>query len=52
MALLKVGYLTLRFLASNSVALLNFADELIALSFDNLPIIVSQLTPFLFRLAG
>ena len=31
MALLEVGYLTLCFFASNSVALLNPADELIAL---------------------
>ena len=51
MAPLEVGYLTLRFFASNSVALLNSADELITLSFDNPPIVVSQLTPRLFGLA-
>jgi hypothetical protein len=50
-ALLEVGYLTLRFFASNSVTLLNSADELVALSFDNPPIVFSQLTPLLFRLA-
>jgi hypothetical protein len=45
-ALLEVGYLTFCFFASDSVALLNFAGELIAPSFDNPPIVVSQLAHF------
>jgi hypothetical protein len=39
---LKLGYLTLRFFASNSIALLNLPNELIALSFNDLPVIVGQ----------
>jgi len=37
---LEVGYLTLCFVASDSIALLNPTNKLIALSLDNLPIIV------------
>ena len=37
----EVRYLTLRFFTSNSITFLHFPDELITLSFNNLPIIVS-----------
>jgi hypothetical protein len=50
-ASLEVGYLAFRFLTSNPVALLNFTYELIASSFNDLPVIVGQLAPFLFGLA-
>jgi hypothetical protein len=43
----ELGYLTFRFVASNSVALLKFPDELIALPFDHLSIIVGQSAPLL-----
>jgi hypothetical protein len=42
---LGLGYLPFRFVASNSVTLLKFPDELIALPFNHLPIIVRQSTP-------
>jgi len=48
--LLEVGYLTLCFLASNSIALLNSSDELIAPAYDDLPIVVGQLTHFSWAL--
>ncbi len=38
--LLQFGYLTLRFFASDAISLLNFADQLVALTFDDLPVIV------------
>jgi hypothetical protein len=47
---LKLGYLTLCFFASNSIALLNLPDELIALSFNDLPVIVGQSASLLFCL--
>jgi hypothetical protein len=50
---LVVGaYLTLCFFASNSIALLNSAKKLIALSFDGLTIVVGQRAPPLLDLAG
>ena len=47
---LEVAQLAFRFFASNSVALLDFADELVALSFDDRPIIIGKLAPLFFRL--
>jgi hypothetical protein len=43
---LEVGYLTLCLFASNSIALLNSTNKLIALSLDDLPIVVCRLAPF------
>jgi hypothetical protein len=48
---LEVSYLTFCIFASNSVALLNFANKLIALSFNHLPIVVGQLAPLLLGFA-
>jgi hypothetical protein len=48
---LEIGYLPFRFLARNSVALLNSADKLIALALNDLPIIVGQFAPLLLRLS-
>jgi hypothetical protein len=48
---LELGYLTFCFSTSNSVAFLNLSDELIALSFDDLPVIVGQLSPGLLCLS-
>jgi hypothetical protein len=42
---LEVSYLTLCFFAGKSIALLNGANQLIALSFDHLPVVVGQLAP-------
>ena len=50
-ASLEIGYLTLCFFASNSIALLNSANKMIALSFDDLPIVVGQFAPLLLGLA-
>ena len=47
MGLLELSDLTFCFLASNSVTLLDFSDELIPLTLDNLPVIVGQATPLL-----
>ena len=47
---IEIGYLPFRFFAGNSIALLNSTNKLIALSLDNLPIIVGQLAPFLLSL--
>ena len=49
---LELGYLTFRFVASNSVAFLDFSNELITLPFDNLPVIVSQSVRLLLCLAS
>ena len=46
----EVLYLPLCFFATNSIALLHLPDELIALFFDDLPIIVGQPTPFFLGL--
>jgi hypothetical protein len=51
MASLEVGHLTFGLFARNSVAFLYSADELIALPFDNSPVVVSQFAPFLLGLA-
>jgi hypothetical protein len=48
---LELGYLTFCFSTSNSVAFLDLSNELIALSFDNLPVIVGQLSPGLLCLS-
>jgi hypothetical protein len=48
---LKLGYLTFRFFAGDSVTLLNLAKELISLAFDNLPIVVGQPAPLLLGLS-
>ena len=42
---LELGYLTFCFFTSNSVAFLDLSNELIALSFDDLPVIVGQSAP-------
>jgi hypothetical protein len=42
----EVLYLPPSLFATNSIALLHLPDEQIALFFDDLPIIVGQLTPF------
>jgi hypothetical protein len=42
---LELGYLTFCFSTSNSVAFLDLSNELIALSFDDLPVIVGQSSP-------
>jgi len=47
----EVRYLTLCFFTSNSITFLHLADELIALSFDDLPIIVGQVAPFFLGLS-
>ena len=47
----EVCYLTICFFASNSITFLHFTDELIALSFNNLPIIVGQPAPFFLCLS-
>src|ERR1700730_13037925 len=48
---LELGDLTLRFLAGAAVALLDLADQLVVLAFDDFPVIVGQATPLLFGLA-
>jgi hypothetical protein len=45
-ALTEFVYLTLRFVTGNSVAFLNSSDELIALAFNDPPIIIRQPPPF------
>lgn len=52
MSSLKVGYLTLCFFAGNSITFPDLPDQLIALSFDDLPIIVGQLALFFLGLSG
>jgi hypothetical protein len=42
----EVRYLTLCVFTSNSITFLHLPDELIALSLDDLPIIVGQSAPF------
>jgi actin-like ATPase involved in cell morphogenesis len=49
---LELGYLTFCFFTSNSVAFLDLSNELIALSFDDLPVIVGQSAPGLLCLSG
>src|SRR5579871_6423340 len=46
------GNLTIRFISGDAIALLDLANELIALALDLRPIAVGQLTPFLFCLPG
>src|SRR5271165_7073425 len=46
----KIAYPTLPFLASNFIITLNSANQLITLSFDDLPIVVGQLSPLLLAL--
>jgi hypothetical protein len=48
---LKLGYLTFCFLTSNSVAFLDLSNELIALSFDDVPVSVGQASPRLLGLS-
>jgi hypothetical protein len=42
---LELTHLTLRFLASNSVTLLDLANQLISLTFDDRPVIVVKDDP-------
>jgi hypothetical protein len=49
---LELGYLTFCFFTSNSVAFLDLSNELIALSFDDLPVIGGQSSPSLLCLSG
>src|SRR5262249_35838003 len=48
---LKLPKLTCRFLAGNSVSLLDLTDELITPAFNDLPVIISQSAPLLLCLA-
>jgi len=48
---LELTHLTFRFLASNSVMLLDLTNELVALTLDDLPVIVGQSTPLLLGLS-
>lgn len=52
MSSLELGYLTFGFFASNSITFLNLLDELIALSFNDLPIIVDRSAPLFLSLPG
>jgi hypothetical protein len=47
---LELPELTFRFLAGNSVSLLDLTDELISFAFGDLPVIISQSAPFLLCL--
>jgi hypothetical protein len=49
---LELGYLRFCFFTSNSVAFLDLSNELIALSFDDLPVIVGQSAPGFLCLSG
>jgi hypothetical protein len=49
---LELGYLTFCFFTSSSVAFLDLSNELIALSFDDLPVIGGQSSPSLLCLSG
>ena len=46
MAPIEIGYLTFCFFTSNSISLLNSINKLIALSLDDLAIVVCRLAPF------
>ena len=49
--LLEISYLTFCFFPSDSIALLNSTNQLIALSFDHLPVVICQLAPLFLGLA-
>jgi hypothetical protein len=51
LATLQLGQLTFRFFARKAVSLLDLANQLIALSLNDLPIIVGQPAPFFLGLA-
>jgi len=48
---LELGDLLIRFFLGDAVKLLNLANELVTVAFDNRPIVVGELTPFYFDLA-
>src|SRR4029077_5590351 len=48
---LEFPELTFRFLSGNSVPFLDLTDELIALAFNDLPVVVGQTTPLLLSLS-
>ena len=48
---LELAQLTSRFLAGNSVTFLDLTNELVALAFNNLLVIVGQMAPLLLGLS-